>query len=39
MRDISKVLECWGGWAASDHAGLDMEYNLFVDWFVSEYRC
>ncbi len=23
MRDIQKVLELWGGWAASDNAGVD----------------
>lgn len=23
MRDIQKVLECWGGWAASDSSGVD----------------
>lgn len=23
MRDIQQVLERWGGWAASDHSGLD----------------
>ncbi|HEB4874346.1 TPA: antitermination protein Q [Kluyvera ascorbata F0526] len=23
MRDISKVLELWGGWAASDNSGVD----------------
>ncbi|UCQ23087.1 antiterminator Q family protein [Edwardsiella piscicida] len=26
MRDISKVLERWGGWAASDHAGVDYSH-------------
>lgn len=23
MRDIQKVLELWGGWAAGDHSGVD----------------
>ena len=23
MRDMQKVLECWGGWAASDNSGVD----------------
>ncbi|ACR69469.2 antitermination protein Q [Edwardsiella ictaluri] len=26
MRDMSKVLERWGGWAASDHAGVDYSH-------------
>ncbi|MGG5412751.1 antiterminator Q family protein [Edwardsiella tarda] len=26
MSDISKVLECWGGWAASDYAGVDYSH-------------
>ena len=23
MRDMQNVLECWGGWAASDNSGVD----------------